>query len=121
MQLFNETRKKVRLEGVNFELESDRLTSESHHILDRVANALHDRPDLKVEVAGHTDNTGTPDYNKDLSQRRAEAVRNYLISKGIDGSRLTARGYGETEPEVSNDTEAGRAQNRRVELKQIGE
>ena len=121
MQLFNETRKKVRLEGVNFELESDRLTSESHHILDRVAGALHDRPDLKVEVAGHTDNTGTPEYNKDLSQRRAESVRNYLISKGIDGSRLTARGYGETEPETTNDTAEGRAQNRRVELKQIGQ
>jgi len=121
VQLFNETRKKVRLEGVNFELESDRLTHESHEILDRVADALHDRPDLKVEVAGHTDNTGTPDYNRDLSQRRAESVRNYLISKGIDGSRLTAKGYGETEPETTNDTPEGRAQNRRVELKQIGQ
>jgi outer membrane protein OmpA-like peptidoglycan-associated protein len=121
VQLFNETRKKVRLEGVNFELESDRLTRESHDILDRVADALHDRPDLKVEVAGHTDNSGTSDYNRDLSQRRAESVRNYLISKGIDSSRLTAKGYGETEPETSNETPEGRAQNRRVELKQIGE
>jgi len=121
VQLFNETRKKVRLEGVNFELESDRLTHDSHEILDRVADALHDRPDLKVEVAGHTDNTGTPDYNRDLSQRRAESVRNYLISKGIDSSRLTAKGYGETEPETTNDTPEGRAQNRRVELKQIGQ
>ena len=121
VQLFNETRKKVRLEGVNFELESDRLTHESHDILNRVAKALEDRPDLRVEVAGHTDNTGTPDYNRDLSQKRADAVRNYLISKGINGSRLTAKGYGETEPEVPNDTLEGRMQNRRVELKQIGE
>ena len=119
MQLFNETRKKIRLEGVNFELDSDRLTASSHDILDRVADALHDRPDLKVEVAGHTDNSGTSDYNRDLSQRRAEAVRSYLLSKGIEGSRLTAKGYGETQPEASNDTEEGRAKNRRVELRQI--
>ena len=119
MPLFDETRKKIRLEGVNFEFDSDRLTHGSYEILDRVAAALQDAPNVRVEVAGHTDNTGTPAYNKDLSQRRAEAVRSYLISKGIDASRLTAKGYGETEPETSNDTDEGRAKNRRVELKQI--
>jgi OmpA-OmpF porin, OOP family len=69
-----------------------------------------------VEVAGHTDSIGTEEYNQGLSERRAESVRAYLESKGISATRLTARGYGELQPIASNDTEEGRAQNRRSEM-----
>jgi outer membrane protein OmpA-like peptidoglycan-associated protein len=69
-----------------------------------------------VEVGGHTDSVGSEAYNQGLSERRADAVRDYLMSKGVKASRLTARGYGESRPVASNDTEEGRAENRRVEL-----
>jgi OOP family OmpA-OmpF porin len=69
-----------------------------------------------VEVAGHTDSVGSEEYNMGLSDRRANSVKDYLISQGITATRLTARGYGESQPVASNDTDAGRAQNRRVEL-----
>jgi outer membrane protein OmpA-like peptidoglycan-associated protein len=72
--------------------------------------------DVKVEVAGHTCNIGTDEYNMGLSQRRADAVRNYLISQGIPADRLTAKGYGESQPTADNSTREGRVQNRRVEL-----
>ena len=70
----------------------------------------------KVEVQGHTDNVGTEDTNLRLSQRRAQAVRNYLISKGVRRSRLDAKGYGNSAPIATNDTEDGRGQNRRVQF-----
>jgi OOP family OmpA-OmpF porin len=69
-----------------------------------------------VEVAGHTDSVGSEEYNQGLSERRANTVRDYLASKGINASRLTARGYGEGRPVASNDTSEGRQENRRVEL-----
>jgi len=67
-------------------------------------------------VAGHTDSVGTDSYNQGLSERRANAVKDYLTAQGIKASRLTARGYGESRPVASNDTDEGRAENRRVEL-----
>ena len=117
--LFEEGKKTLVLEGVNFALDSDKLTPDSYAILDKVAASLRDWPDIRVEVGGHTDSTGKADYNMDLSHRRAEAVRSYLVSKGIDASRLTAKGYGETQPVADNGTGAGRAKNRRVELKRL--
>jgi outer membrane protein OmpA-like peptidoglycan-associated protein len=72
-----------------------------------------------VEVAGHTDNRGAAAYNRDLSQRRAEAVRSYLVSKGVNGGNLSARGYGPDSPVADNKTANGRAENRRVELRQL--
>jgi OOP family OmpA-OmpF porin len=74
---------------------------------------------VRVEVAGHTDSRGNDSYNLKLSQRRAESVRDYLISMGIESSRLTARGYGESQPVATNSTEGGRAQNRRVVLRRL--
>ena len=107
------------LEGVNFATNSSQLTLNSKTILDGVANALSEWPDVKVEVGGHTDSRGNDTANVKLSQARAETVMKYLGSKGIDLSRLSARGSGETMPIADNETPDGRAKNRRVELKQI--
>lgn len=114
--LFEEGKKSLVLEGVNFVTDSDELTPQSRDILDRVAESLADWPEVKVEIGGHTDSVSDGDYNLNLSQRRAEAVRRYLIDKGISAKRLEAKGYGETRPVATNDTPDGRARNRRVEL-----
>jgi OOP family OmpA-OmpF porin len=76
---------------------------------------MKDYPDLNVVIEGHTDSVGTAAYNKKLSQQRAEAVKKYMVEKGIDANRLKAQGFGEVRPIASNDTEEGRQQNRRVE------
>ena len=107
---------KLVLEGVNFDNDSAKLRYDADEILDKAAATLKEWGDVKVEVAGYTDSNNSDAYNLELSNRRANAVRDYLISKGIDASRLTAKGYGETNPIADNDTEEGRAKNRRVEL-----
>ncbi len=104
------------LEGVNFETGKAVLLPASTAILDRVAQSLVDNPGVNVEVGGHTDNTGSRATNTRLSAARANTVRDYLISKGVDGARLTAKGYGPDQPVQDNTTAAGRAANRRVEL-----
>ena len=104
------------LQGVTFELNSATLTPNSLLTLNSVAEILKKRPNFKVEVRGHTDSAGSDGYNMDLSQRRAEAVMNYLAEQGVAASKLSATGYGETQPVSSNDTADGRAQNRRVAL-----
>jgi outer membrane protein OmpA-like peptidoglycan-associated protein len=106
----------VTLHGVNFEFNSATLTSESRPLLDAVAADLKAHPQLKVELEGHTDSVGNDAYNMKLSQRRAEAVRDYLISQGASSANLTARGYGESRPIADNKTESGRAENRRVAM-----
>lgn len=107
---------KLTLEGVNFDNDSAVLRAESRAILDAAAETLKEWGEVAVEVAGHTDSVSSDDYNLQLSQRRAEAVRAYLIGKGVAADRLTAKGYGESSPVAENDTEAGRYKNRRVEL-----
>jgi outer membrane protein OmpA-like peptidoglycan-associated protein len=108
----------VALKGVNFAFNSAELTAESKKILDEDRNVarLKGEPNIRVEVAGHTDSIGSDAYNQKLSERRAQAVVDYLVSKGVDPKRLKAVGYGKTKPIASNATEAGRAENRRVEL-----
>ncbi|HYP67207.1 MAG TPA: OmpA family protein [Thiobacillaceae bacterium] len=108
--------KKLVLEGVNFDNDSAKLHYAADEILDKAAATLKEWGDVKVEVAGYTDSVNTDEYNLELSNRRANAVRDYLISKGIDASRLTAKGYGESNPIADNGTAEGRAKNRRVEL-----
>jgi outer membrane protein OmpA-like peptidoglycan-associated protein len=108
------------LEGVTFEVNQAVLQSQSSATLDRVAASLVANPDTHVEVAGYTDNTGSPAANLRLSQARADAVRTYLISKGVAPDHIVAKGYGPANPVASNATAAGRAQNRRVELHKIG-
>jgi len=104
----------ITLEGVNFEHNSAALTVASHAPLDTIADGLKKHPRLKVEIQGHTDSTGSPAYNLKLSQRRADSVRDYLVSSGVSADQLVTKGYGQTEPAASNKTAAGRAKNRRV-------
>jgi OOP family OmpA-OmpF porin len=117
--LFEATKKTLILEGVNFQTGKADLTPESQTILDAVASSLVANEEIKVQVGGHTDNTGSAAVNKRLSAARAEAVRQYLISKGVSADRLTAAGFGPSKPVASNKTAAGRAQNRRVELTRV--
>lgn len=107
---------RARVYGINFDTDSDRIKDESKPTLDKIVAMLKAKPDWKLTIEGHTDSTSTPQHNQDLSERRAASVKNYLQSAGIDGSRLKTVGYGATKPVASNDTELGRAQNRRVEL-----
>ena len=109
----------ILLRGVNFHHDTADLTQDARSILDGVALTLLSHPGIRLEVAGHTDSSGDDAYNLDLSQRRAEAVRDYLISKGVNADMLGAHGYGEERPVESNATAAGRAENRRVELMRL--
>ena len=107
------------LHGVNFDNNEAVLRLDGYPILDEAVKGLKVWGDVNVEVAGHTDSVGTDEHNMDLSQRRAEAVRAYLIGKGISAERLVAKGYGESQPVADNDTEEGRFKNRRVELSPV--
>lgn len=104
------------LRGVNFSTGSATLTPQDLLLLDSVVDTLAKRPAFSVEVRGHTDDAGSEASNLDLSQRRADSVRDYLVSKGIPPEKLTAVGKGEAESIASNETADGRAQNRRVTL-----
>ena len=107
---------KVILHGILFDLDNASLKQESVKQLSNMVALLLKYPDLKIEIQGHTDNQGKDDYNMKLSKNRAETVSSYLQLFGVDKTRLVSNGFGETKPIVSNDTEEGRAQNRRVEL-----
>ena len=100
-----------------FDFDSADLTDDAKANLDKVAEYLNLNKDIKVEVGGHTDNMGTSEYNKDLSERRAQSVVDYLAGKGVAASRLIPVGYGKDKPVADNDTEEGRHQNRRIEFK----
>ena len=104
----------VIVRAVDFEFNLSQLTVPAQQTLDEVARALLTQPELNVEIQGHTDSIGSVAYNLNLSQRRAEAVKAYLIGKGVSASVLTAKGYGKAKPIASNDNAEGRAQNRRV-------
>jgi OmpA-OmpF porin, OOP family len=104
----------VVVRAVDFEFNSTQLTAPAQHTLDEVAAALLTQPELHIEVQGHTDSIGTDSYNLGLSQRRADAVKAYLVNRGLSASSLTAKGFGKAKPIAGNDTAEGRAQNRRV-------
>ena len=107
----------IKLEGVYFDNDSAKLRSASVATLDKAVATLNRRATIKVEVAAHTDSSGSDSYNLALSERRAASVKDYLVAHGIDATRLTSKGYGETQPVASNATKEGRAKNRRVELR----
>jgi OmpA-OmpF porin, OOP family len=107
----------VVLKGVNFEVNSSRLTANAKVILNQVADSLAAQPGMKVEIGGHTDAQGSDSFNLKLSERRAQAVKDYLIARGIAPERLLAKGYGESQAVDSNETPEGREINRRVEMK----
>jgi OOP family OmpA-OmpF porin len=102
-----------------YDSNSSYLRAAAYPLLDEVAIILEKNPEMEVEVQGHTDNTGSAKYNQWLSEKRAQRVKDYLVSKGIDPSRVAAEGYGLTQPVASNATAEGRTQNRRVELKRL--
>ncbi|MEO0073162.1 MAG: carboxypeptidase regulatory-like domain-containing protein [candidate division WOR-3 bacterium] len=101
---------------VYFDFDKATLKPESHSALEAAAKIMKENPQIRVEIQGHTDNIGTAEYNDRLSLRRAQAVVDYLVGLGISRNRLSARGFGFRNPAASNDTEEGRAQNRRVEF-----
>ena len=107
----------ITLKNVFFNSGKWNIKADSYAELDRLVFLLSDIPSLKIEISGHTDNVGKESFNELLSQRRADAVVEYLVMKGIDKIRLTAKGYGKLDPVQSNDTEKGRASNRRTEFK----
>ncbi len=105
-----------RVYGINFDSDSDHIKDESKPTLDKIVAMLKAKPDWKLTIEGHTDSTSTAAYNQGLSERRAAAVKAYLVTAGIDHTRLSSAGYGATRPIATNDTTLGRSQNRRVEL-----
>ena len=105
------------LEGILFDTDKDVIKKESKPILDRAVEVLKKYPQVRIEISGHTDSAGAYEHNVDLSQRRAESVRTYLVDAGIDAGRIETRGAGPNEPIATNDTKDGRAQNRRIEVK----
>ena len=107
------------LRNVLFDYNKASLRPSSFPELQALVEAMNNKPTMIIEIAGHTDNTGGPEYNQKLSQSRAESVVAYLMRNGIEASRLRARGYGESEPVASNDTDAGRQENRRTEVRVI--
>ncbi len=106
----------IRLNNLFFDFDKYTLRSESFAELNRVAEFLEEQPSIKVEIAGHTDNVGTEEYNMNLSKKRAEAVTNYLLKKGVTKDRINTTHYGESRPKDTNDTKEGRQNNRRVEF-----
>ncbi len=117
--LFEETRTSLVLEGVTFATGKAELTEDSRSVLRTVAQSLVAHDSIRVEVQGHTDNTGSLAVNRRLSQARAEAVKDFLMANGVAAERLVAKGYGPDQPAESNATAEGRARNRRVELKRL--
>jgi cytochrome c oxidase subunit 2 len=113
--------KTIPLTYVKFETGSAVLTPLSKYELDNLVEAMKKYPDVVIEVAGHTDNTGNPESNLLLSQNRADAVKDYVTQNGVEESRLRSLGYGQTQPVDTNDTESGRAKNRRTEVKIIAQ
>jgi outer membrane protein OmpA-like peptidoglycan-associated protein len=107
------------LKGVHFESGSAGLTPDSYAVLDEVVRSLQAYPEVRIEIRGHTDSQGPASFNLELSQRRADSVKQYLVNSGIDPSRVVSIGVGEEEPVSSNSTPEGRAQNRRIEFRRL--
>ncbi|MFO8236012.1 MAG: OmpA family protein [Bacteroidales bacterium] len=109
------------LDNVYFDVNKSTLRDESYEELNELLDYLQRRPDIRIEIAGHTDNVGSEENNMELSQHRANEVKKYLVNKGIDAERIEAKGYGETIPVAENSTKEGRQKNRRTEVHIISE
>jgi len=116
-----ETNASIVLKNIFFDVNKAELNPESQVELDKLIQLLTENPTLKIEISGYTDNVGKPVDNLTLSNNRAKAVVNYLVSKNITAARLTTKGYGETKPIADNNTEDGRAMNRRTEMKVVSQ
>jgi len=115
-RLKNENLKITMNSEVSFAYNSSQLTPAFHNTLDKVADILNRYPRSSIRITGHTDNRGSAEYNQRLSEQRAESVKYYLVDRGVDARRIVTDGRGETQPRASNNTEAGRQLNRRVEM-----
>jgi OOP family OmpA-OmpF porin len=104
---------------VLFDFDKADIKPEAHQLLDEVVTILKKNREMKGVIEGHTDSMGSEEYNQGLSERRAQAVEKYIEEHGIDADRYTIKGYGESNPIASNDTEEGRQENRRVELRRV--
>jgi len=109
----------VAIYGIYFDIDRAVLKLGAEKALIEMVKLMKNNPDLKIEIQGHTDNSGSADYNLDLSSRRAEMVKKFLLAYGIKAPRMVSKGYGEEKPVAPNDTEEGRAMNRRVELEKV--
>jgi outer membrane protein OmpA-like peptidoglycan-associated protein len=110
------TEAKIVTHGINFDVDKATIRPESMGVLNQIKAVMDQDAELKFEIDGHTDNSGDSAHNQTLSQERADAVKEQLISMGIDAGRLTTKGCGDTKPMASNDTPDGKANNRRVEF-----
>jgi len=111
---------KVQVYGIHFDFDKSMLRPDSEGALNAILQVFNAYPELNLELAGHTDNVGKPDYNAKLSDARVNTVRGWLVAKGVKAERVTAKGYGDTQPIATNDSPEGRAKNRRVELRKRG-
>jgi len=102
--------------GILFDVDQSYVKDQYRGELSELSRILNKYEDTNIMLVGHTDSTGTPEYNQGLSERRADSVANYLATQNVNSARFTTEGYGESQPVATNDTEAGRAQNRRVEV-----
>lgn len=103
-------------DNILFDFDSSELSQEAQNNLKKLADILQKYPDTDITIQGHTDSSGSEDYNQQLSERRALAVAHFIAEEGINGPRMTIIGFGETEPKYSNETDLGQSQNRRVEF-----
>ncbi len=104
-------------ENIEFKTASSEILKKSYPVLNKLVSTLKQYPDVKIDIEGHTDSKGNPEFNLKLSQRRADAVKKYLIDHGINSNRLFAKGFGSSMPIADNNTAEGRKKNRRVEFK----
>lgn len=109
------------LDNVHFDVDKATLRDQSYEELKSLKNYLERRENIRIEIAGHTDNTGDKEHNQELSERRAKRVKQYLTEQGIDPGRIETKGYGESRPVADNSTEKGRQKNRRTEVHIISE
>ena len=105
------------MDDVLFDFDKSNVKPEAGAILDRLVAFMNENKDKKVNLSGYTDNVGTERYNQGLSERRVASVKDYVVKKGVDGGRVSGQGFGESKPIADNKTAAGRAKNRRVEIK----
>ena len=105
------------MDDVLFDFDESTIKPQAAEILDRLVAFMNENPSSKVSLSGHTDSIGTEVYNLNLSDRRWMSVRDYVVKKGVDSSRVSGQGFGESKPIADNETAAGRAKNRRVEIK----
>ncbi|MDW3096384.1 MAG: OmpA family protein [Gammaproteobacteria bacterium] len=117
IEIAKEKFKQLDFSNITFEKSSAALTTTAQQTLDSAANTLNENPSVSISVNGHTDSSGNPELNLEISKKRAKSVFDYLVSAGIDGSRIEANGFGDQFPIAPNDTKAGRIKNRRIEIK----